>query len=194
MWALYVALLSSIRNENDLLVEIRSIGYSVAPTQLIDSVHLFSDAFGGKFFKVTIKNEAKNKHYLNQINTKQTATDWVTAESPPDALSSSSAAKRLNTPFGGALEFGDRLIVLGFCAISGLRAGLCVLLNRVCDPSMQCVCSLHFHNVAFILVCLCGGALWFIELILFFSVEQHSIQLFPCVKFWCALHFENIDN
>lgn len=57
---------------------------------------------------------------------KKVATGRGTVDSPADVLSSSSAPpKRLKTLTGGATEF-----VVGFCAISGLRAGLCVLLNR----------------------------------------------------------------
>lgn len=76
---------------------------------------------------------------------KQNTTDWTPAES------SSSIPKRFKTMGGGAMEFGERMSVLGFCgfgAVSGLRAGLCVLLNWACDPSIVCGCVYLFR-------CLC---------------------------------------
>lgn len=117
------------------------------------------------------KNKANKYNIIKPMNyylrstklIKQTNTDWTTA-GPPD-ISSSSAPKRLKTPFGGAIELVVRIFVFG-CAISGLRAGLlsiCVLLNTACNRSWyyfsKCVPILtDLFFVVFMCLCFCADA------------------------------------
>lgn len=96
------------------------------------------------------KNRKRKERKIRKKIIKQTATDCDTADSPPDVMSPSSGPNRLETPTDGATEF-----VFKLCAISGLRAGLCVLLIIGCfeGPSINpCVIYIKIYVVVFVCV------------------------------------------